>query len=67
VRKRGRSWGRHAVRTVAEIGWKDGDLLREAERSFDVFVTIDRKIEHELDFTRFQPGFVIARVPRKAW
>jgi hypothetical protein len=54
------------VRTVAEMGWKsrkDADLLLEAERSFDVFVTIDRKIGRERDLSRFRLGFVIVRVP----
>jgi hypothetical protein len=48
------------------MGWKsrkDGDLLLEAERSFDVFVTIDRKLERERDLSRFGLGFVIVRVP----
>ncbi len=37
----------HAVKTVSEIGWqgsKDGPLLAYAQGSFDVFVTIDRKL-----------------------
>ena len=56
---------KHPVRTVAEMGWqsrKDPELLLDAERSFDVFVTIDRKIELQQDLTRFRLGFVIARV-----
>jgi hypothetical protein len=41
----------HAVRTVPECGWrssKDGSLLEFAETQFDVFLTIDRKIESEI-------------------
>ncbi len=41
---------------------KDRELLLDAERSFDVFVTIDRKIELQQDLTRFRLGFVIAQV-----
>jgi hypothetical protein len=41
---------------------KDRELLLDAERSFDVVVTIDRKIELQQDLTQFRLGFVIARV-----
>lgn len=37
--------GQHEVTTVPEAGWagtKNGDLLRPAERRFEVFVTMDR-------------------------
>ena len=55
----------HAVRTIVEVGWagrKDKEFLPDAERAFDVFVTIDRKIERENDLARFRLGFVIVRV-----
>jgi len=55
----------HSVSTVSEVGWrssKDNSLLGLAERQFDVFVTIDRKIEHQIDLRRFALGFVIIRV-----
>jgi predicted nuclease of predicted toxin-antitoxin system len=56
----------HAVKTVAEIGWrssKDGPLLAYAQERFDVFVTIDRKLEHEHNLNKMKLGFVLARVP----
>ena len=37
----------HKVSTVPEAGWagtKNGELLRLAEPSFDVFVTMDRRL-----------------------
>ena len=40
----------HAVRTVTEISWrgsKDDLLLARAENLFDVFVTIDRRLERD--------------------
>jgi hypothetical protein len=49
---------------VTEAGWrgsKDG-LFSLAERGFDVFVTIDRKFEHQNDLRAFALGFVIVRV-----
>lgn len=56
----------HVVRTVSEIGWrgsKDAALLAYAEKSFDVFVTIDRKLERQHDLVKLRLGFVIAHVP----
>ncbi len=40
----------HDVATVATMGWagmKNGALLRLAEPAFDVFITIDRNMEHQ--------------------
>jgi hypothetical protein len=56
----------HAVKTVTEMGWsgsKDGPLLAYAQNSFDVFVTIDRKLESRHDLKKLRLGIVLARVP----
>jgi len=56
----------HLVRTVSEISWrgsKDGPLLAQAEKSFDVFVTVDRKLERQHDLAKLRLGSVIAHVP----
>ena len=48
-----------------EAGWRgssDASLLGLAERRFDVFVTIDRKFEHQVDLRASSLGFVIVRV-----
>jgi hypothetical protein len=40
----------YEVFTVPQAGWagvKNGELLRLAEPSFDVFVTVDQNLEHE--------------------
>jgi hypothetical protein len=34
-----------------------------AESRFDVFVTVDRRLEKQNDLSGFKLGFVIARVP----
>jgi hypothetical protein len=50
---------------MVEAGWigrKDSEFLSDAERAFDVFVTIDRKIERENDLARFRLGFLVVRV-----
>ena len=51
----------HATKTVTDAGWrgsKDGP-----RDNFDVFVTIDRTLEHEHQLSRFRLGFVVVRVP----
>lgn len=40
----------HDVLTVPEMGWrgvKNGELLRRAKNSFDVFVTIDQGLQYQ--------------------
>jgi len=39
-------------------------LLAYAQQHFDVFLTVDQRLVRDLDLTRFQLGFVIARVQR---
>jgi hypothetical protein len=68
VRPCSRSGGisRPRVRTVKEAGWcssSDHALLALAEKNFDVFVTIDRKLESQHNLQNLKLGFVIARVP----
>ena len=56
----------HSVKTVAEMAWRglgDRQLLTHAQDSFDVFVTIDRRLEHQQNLGLYNLGFVIARVP----
>ena len=56
----------HLVRTVSETsrrGSKDGPLLAHAEKSYDVFVTFDRKLERQHDLTKLPLGTVVVRVP----
>ncbi len=61
-----RAFPGHSVQTVTETGWrtsKDAPLLVVAQESFDVFVTVDRKLETENDLKKFRLGFVVAHVP----
>ena len=51
----------HEVKTVAEMGWagvKNGALLERAEKQFDVFLTVDRSLEHQQNLA----GYAIAVV-----
>ena len=61
-----RAFPGHAVRSVTEAGWsaiKDGPLLSFAQDRFDVFVTVDRRLETQNELGKFKLGFIIARVP----
>ena len=56
----------HEARTVADQGWKglkNGELLLRAETEFDIFLTIDRNLEHQQNLRRFRLGVVVAYVP----
>lgn len=51
----------HEVKTVAEMGWagvNNGALLERAEKEFDVFLTVDRSLEHQQNLA----GYAIAVV-----
>ena len=58
-----RDLAQHSVSSVPRRGWagiKNGDLLALAEKEFDVFITVDRKISTQQDLTKFKiPVLVI--------
>ena len=44
----------HHIRTVQEMGWagyKNGDLLAAAEGRFDVFITTDKSLRYQQNFS----------------
>jgi hypothetical protein len=52
------------VMTVTERGWRgrrNGDLLRAAQKEFDVFVTMDKGIGHQQNFSSLDLGIVVLR------
>ena len=54
----------HDVKTVPEVGWaalKNGELLARAEREFDVFVTVDRRLPFQQDLPRFSIAVIVLR------
>jgi hypothetical protein len=60
-----RAFPGHAVPTVSEMGWrssKDATLLMLAEKSFDVFVTVDRRLSVDNDLSRYRLGFIVVAV-----
>ena len=54
--------GEHEVTTVTRQGWaglQNGELLRRASATFDVFVTGDRGIEHQQNLAALGLGLVV--------
>ena len=54
----------HSVTTVQRRGWggvKNGDLLALAEKEFDAFVTVDRKLATQQDLMRFRIPVLLIR------
>ena len=54
----------HSVITVPCHGWagiKNGDLLTLAEKEFDVFITVDRKLSMQQDLTKFKIAVILIR------
>jgi hypothetical protein len=55
------------VRTVQEEGWgsfKNGQLLRLAEETFDVLLTADRRMQYQQHLRAFRIGVVVIVTPR---
>ena len=54
----------HSVATVPRRGWagiKNGDLLALAEKEFDAFITVDRKLSTQQDLTKFKIAVLLIR------
>ncbi len=54
------------VTTIAERGWRgkeNGALLRAAQAEFDVFITMDRGIEHQQNLKQLDLAVIVLRAP----
>jgi predicted nuclease of predicted toxin-antitoxin system len=52
----------HDAQTTPEMGWaskRNGELLRLAEREFDVFLTVDRKLQQQQNLSAFNIAVVV--------
>jgi len=59
-----RFWTDHSVITVSSRGWagiKNGELLALAEKEFDAFITVDRKIATQQDLTKLKIPALLLR------
>lgn len=55
------------IRTVQEEGWgafRNGDLLRRAEPTFQVLVTADRRMKYQQNLATIAMGVVVIKTPR---
>jgi predicted nuclease of predicted toxin-antitoxin system len=56
----------HFVQTVPEAGWagkQNGELLRLAEKDFDVLLTNDQNMEHQQHLKQFDLAFIVLVAP----
>jgi len=54
----------HDVKTARQMGWatiKNGELLALASRTFDVFVTVDRKLPFQQNLSGLALAVVVLR------
>ena len=52
----------HAVKTVTEAGWtgvRNGELLRRAAESLDVFVTADQNLQYQQNLAALPVAVVV--------
>jgi predicted nuclease of predicted toxin-antitoxin system len=59
----------HEIVTVAEAGWagkSNGELLRLAEREFDVLLSTDKGIPHQQNVSRFDLAVILLRARSNA-
>jgi predicted nuclease of predicted toxin-antitoxin system len=52
----------HFVQTVPEAGWtgkQNGELLRLAEKDFDVLLTNDQNMEHQQHLKQFDLAYIV--------
>ena len=60
----------HDARTVPEMGWaskRNGDLLRVAEHEFDVFLTVDQKLQDQQDLSTFDIAVIVLAAPNNTF
>ena len=58
------------VITVREHGWagkKNGELLRLAEQEFDVFITMDKNLEHQQNLSALNIAVIVLRARSNAY
>ncbi len=56
----------HFVNTVPQMGWgglKNGELLQNAQKEFDVFITTDRSLPYQQDLQSFDLSVLVLRAP----
>ena len=52
------------VSTVPKMGWagvKNGELMRLAEKEFDIFLTVDRNLSYQQNLPRYDIALIVLR------
>ena len=55
----------HTIQTVPEMGWagkKNGELLRLAEKQFDVFITLDQNLRYQQNLSKSSMAVILVSV-----
>ena len=58
---------KHRVGTVVDEGWrslKNGDLLRQAQSQFDVFLTVDQNVQFQQNLRQYDIAVIVVVVYR---
>jgi len=61
-KKLGRELSNHVIKTVPEMGWsgvKNGKLLTLAAMDFDVFVTVDKNLQHQQNLAKLPISVIV--------
>ena len=61
-RRLGREFSGHTVSTVTQQGWsslQNGDLLRTAAPTFDVFLTADQNLEYQQNLSTLSLAVIV--------
>jgi predicted nuclease of predicted toxin-antitoxin system len=56
----------HQVQTVPQAGWAglpDSEILKNAERGFDVLVTTDSNLEFQQNLANYDVAVIVLRAP----
>lgn len=65
-RKLKREFTGHVALTAPDMGWagkQNGDLLRLAEKEFDVFMTVDRNLQYQQNLRTFRIAVILLVAP----
>ena len=60
----------HETRTAPQMGWagiRNGQLLALAEAQFEVFITIDQKLESQQRLAQFTPAVIVLHAASNRW
>ncbi|MFB6355295.1 MAG: DUF5615 family PIN-like protein [bacterium] len=54
----------HSVTFAEEEGWgglKNGELLREASHTYDIFITCDQDLVHQRNLEKYEIGVIVLK------